>query len=220
MKNIAMIPARLGSQRLKRKNLHPFLGTTLIEHAIERCKRANCFDEIWVNSESEIFGEIANKNKVYFHLRPEQLGDSVSTSEEFVYEFLCKVNCSNLFQVHSIAPLLGHKEISKFVKYFNEDNFDTLLSYIPDQIEVAYQNSPVNFSFTQKSNSQDLKPVQRVTWSITGWKSKSFLNRKREKGLGTYSGRVGFHPVDPISGHVIKTLKDLKIAEAMASTGE
>ena len=128
MKNIAMIPARLGSQRLKRKNLQSFLGTTLIEHAIERCKRANCFDEIWVNSESDIFNEIANKNKVHFHLRPQQLGDSVSTSEEFVYEFLCEVNCNNLFQVHSIAPLLDHKEILKFVKYFNEYNFDTLFN--------------------------------------------------------------------------------------------
>ena len=57
--NIAMIPARMGSQRLKQKNLRTLAGLPLITHAIRKCKAAHVFDEIWVNSEHERFGEIA-----------------------------------------------------------------------------------------------------------------------------------------------------------------
>ena len=55
MKIIAMIPARLGSQRLKQKNLQLLNGIPLISHAINKAKNSNIFNEIWVNSESLIF---------------------------------------------------------------------------------------------------------------------------------------------------------------------
>ena len=31
----------------------------------------------------------------------------------------------------------------------------------------------------------------------------------------TYTGRVGFYPIDRVAGHVIKTEEDLLIAEAL-----
>ena len=49
-KKIAMIPARLGSQRLKKKNLEMFGEFTLIEHAIIRCIKSNVFDSEKVSS--------------------------------------------------------------------------------------------------------------------------------------------------------------------------
>ena len=66
MKVIAMIPARLGSQRLKRKNLEEINKKSLVEIAIDKCVEADCFDEIWVNSESELIGNIALKKNIFF----------------------------------------------------------------------------------------------------------------------------------------------------------
>ena len=51
MTNIAMIPARMGSQRLQKKNLAPLKGVPLIVHAIRKCREAGVFDRIIVNSE-------------------------------------------------------------------------------------------------------------------------------------------------------------------------
>ena len=211
----AMIPARMGSQRLKEKNLCKLNGIPLISHAIRKCIQAGCFSEIWVNSESERFGEIAELEGALFHKRPEHLGDNNATHEQFVYEFLTYHKCDYLLQVHSIAPLLTADQVKNFTEFFINSDHDAMVSCIHDQIECAYRNTPINFTFNEKTNSQDLQPIQRITWSITGWKSASFLQAFSAGKCATFAGSVGFYQVDPISGHVIKTQQDLDIAEAL-----
>ena len=215
-KKIAMIPARLGSQRLAKKNLQLFGGFTLIEHAIKRCQAADIFDEIYVNSESLVFKEYAQRNKVFFYHRPSKLGDNESTSEEFVEDFITNVGCENLYQIHSITPLFSSEEIRKFVLYCeNNSELDTILTCIHDQIEVAHKNQPINFSYSKKSNSQDLLPMQRITWAATKWSSSTYLEAKRNGSLGTYSGEIGYYQVNTEAGLAIKTAKDLAIANAL-----
>lgn len=217
MKTVAMIPARMGSQRLKKKNLAPLAGQPLITHAIEKCQKAGCFDDIYINSENAEFAEFAGQYGIKFYQRPEELGNSVATSEQFVYDFLKNVDCDLLVQVHSIAPLLSAEEVEAFAKSFIQSDADVMLSCIEDQIEVAYKNTPVNFTFSEKTNSQDLTPTQRVTWSITGWRAKPYVDAVEAGETGTYCGKIDFYPVSAISGHVIKTQTDLDIAEALLS---
>ena len=215
-KEIAMIPARLGSQRLKKKNLELFGKVTLIEHAIQRCLTANVFDEIVVNSESLVFREFAHKMGVSFYQRPEILGDNDSTSEDFIADFFENFECDVIYQIHSITPLLTSDEIRQFV-YFCKVNpcYDTVLSCINDQIEVSYDGQPVNFTFSEKTNSQKLKPIQRITWSATKWSRSSFMAARDSGKVGTYSGEVGFFAVAQFSGLAIKTIEDLRIARAL-----
>jgi len=219
-KTIAMIPARMGSQRLTQKNLRTIRGVPLIARAIRKCKEAGCFDEIWVNSEDLAFAPIAEQEGVKFHHRPAELGNNQATSEDFVKEFFRVHDCERLAQVHSIAPLLTAAEVRAFTDAWINSPFDVMLSCILDQIEVAYQNQPVNFTFAEKTNSQDLQPLQRITWSITGWKRAVFLEAAEAGENATYHGSVGFYPVSAISGHVIKTQMDLDIAEALLNAIE
>ena len=50
-KTIAMIPARMGSKRVPKKNIRLLNGTPLISYIIRAAKESGCFDEIYVNSE-------------------------------------------------------------------------------------------------------------------------------------------------------------------------
>lgn len=213
--NLAMIPARMGSQRLKQKNLRELGGIPTIVRAIRKCQAAGCFDAIWVNSEHDAFGAIAAEEGVQFHRRPEALANDTATSEQFVAEFLQQHPCERLFQVHSIAPLLTANEVRDFVATMEETGVDTLLSCTHEQIECALDGVPVNFSFTEKTNSQDLRPVQRISWSITGWRRESYLDAFTAGTTATYSGRIGFHVLDRLAGHIIKTEEDLQMAEAL-----
>ena len=67
MKKIAMIPVRLGSKRVKNKNLRLLGNKPLVAYVIEAAKKANIFDEIYLNSESEIFQEIADQYNIKFY---------------------------------------------------------------------------------------------------------------------------------------------------------
>ena len=213
--NIGMIPARMGSQRLKKKNLRELGGVPLIARAIRKCKKAGVFDEIWVNSEHPAFGEIAEQEGVHFHQRPPELANNTATSEQYIYEFMKTHPCERLFQPHSIAPLLTVAQVAEFVKAMIDGKYDVMLCCTHEQIECAYQDEPVNFTFTEKTNSQDLLPIQRVTWSITGWRSSTYMAGFEAGKTATYAGRVGFFPVDRLAGHIIKSEEDLQIAEAL-----
>lgn len=215
--NIAMIPARMGSQRLKQKNLRELDGVPLIVRAIRKCQAAGCFGEIWVNSEHEAFGELAAREGVGFHKRPEALANHSATSEQFVHEFLLTHPCERVFQVHSIAPLLTSGQVREFVAAMEHGGEDTLLSCTHEQIECAIDDVPVNFSFTEKTNSQELRPIQRISWSITGWRREAYLSAFEAGQTATYAGRVGFFVLDRLAGHIVKTEEDLHIAEALLS---
>jgi CMP-N-acetylneuraminic acid synthetase len=215
MISIAMIPARMGSQRLAKKNLALLAGVPLIVRAIRKCREAKVFDEIWVNSEHPDFGPIAEAEGARFHRRPEHLGSNTATSEQFVAEFLGVHACEYLFQVHSIAPLLTAREVSDFVAAMRTSEADVFLSVVDEQLECVYDDRPVNFTFSEKTNSQDLKPVRRVSWSITGWRRATYLRAFHDGKCATYAGSVGYHSVGRLAGHVIKTQEDLDIAEAL-----
>ena len=59
--NIAIIPARIGSKRIKQKNIKIFKGKPLIYYSINAAKKSKVFDKILVSTDSEKIGEIARK---------------------------------------------------------------------------------------------------------------------------------------------------------------
>jgi CMP-N-acetylneuraminic acid synthetase len=210
-----MIPARMGSQRLPKKNLAFLDGVPLIVRAIRKCKAVGLFDEIWVNSEHPDFGDIAEAEGVNFHHRPEALGDNAATSEQFVTEFLQKHECTYVVQVHSIAPLLSEADTRAFVETLHGGEYDAIMSVVDENLECLYQGAPVNFTFDEKTNSQDLEPVRRIVWAITAWRRTTFLQAAAAGDCATYAGKIGYSPVDRMAGHVIKTQEDLDVAAAL-----
>jgi CMP-N-acetylneuraminic acid synthetase len=212
---LALIPARMGSQRLPQKNLRELCGVPLIVRAIRKCVDCSEFNEVWVNSENVKFAEIASAESVKFHQRPEALGGSTATSEQYIAEFLQAHECEWVVQVHSIAPLLTTAEVTAFVRHVKQCDADVVLSYEPIQIECAYKSQPVNFTFEEKTNSQDLTPLQRISWSITAWRRSAFLEALNSGNCATFSGKVEYFCLSWFASHVIKTEEDLRIAEAL-----
>lgn len=212
---VAMIPARMGSQRLAKKNLRLLNDTPLVSRALKKCLDSRCFDEIWLNSEDLIFKDFADEHGVNFYKRPAELSSNTATSEDFIGDFLTHIECDYIVQVHSIAPLLSIDSIKSFVSHLRHSQPDVLMSVEVIQLETLFQNKPINFTFDQKTNSQDLSPVQRISWSITAWRRETFLQAVKSGQCATYFGKIEFFPVNAMASHVIKTEQDLKIAEAL-----
>ena len=85
-----MIPARLGSKRIPKKNIRYLLDKPLIQYPIELALSSNRFSGIWVNTESQELGQAAMKLGAQFHRRPSSLAKDTATNRDFTYEFLKK----------------------------------------------------------------------------------------------------------------------------------
>ena len=114
-KIIAMIPARLGSQRIPKKNIRLINGKPLITYVIETAKKTGIFHEIYVNTESDIIGEIAMKSGVKFYKRPEEHASNSSTNDDFANDFVKNVDGDILIQILPTSPLLTVEDITSFV---------------------------------------------------------------------------------------------------------
>lgn len=77
-----------------------------------------------------------------------------------------------------------------------------------EQIECCYQGKPINFNPNTKTNSQELKPIQRITWSVTGWRTKNYMSAYESGDCGTYTGKNGFFPNTREEGLIPKTEED------------
>lgn len=87
-KLIAMIPARMGSRRIPKKNIRYMLDKPLIQYPIDLAKNSGAFDSIWVNTESKSLGHTCEKMGICFHERPLELSGDKATNRDFTYEFL------------------------------------------------------------------------------------------------------------------------------------
>lgn len=213
---IAMIPARMGSTRLKLKNLALIDGKSMIAYAIEASREAKIFDRIVLNSDGEIFKDIAEQYEIEFYLRPNELGSSTTKSDDVVMDFIEHFPCEIVTWVNPIAPLQTASEVRSIVKYFQDNDVDSLITVINLQAHCVYEGRPVNFSIDEKfAQTQDLSPVQELAYTVMMWKTNPFVDSMQSKGYAILNGKVCYYPVNKISGMIVKTEQDLKLVEFM-----
>jgi len=214
MNIIAMIPARIGSTRLKMKNLVLINGKPLISYAIEAAKASGVFKRIVLNSDNEIFAEISKRYGIEFYLRPAELGTSTTKSDSVVYDFMMKYPSDVLAWVNPTSPLQSGTEIRDVINYFIKEDLDTLITVKNEQVHCIYGDKPVNFNIDEIfAQTQDLKPVQPFVYSIMMWKNRTFTDTFRKRGYAFFCGRVGYHPVSKETAIIIKTKEDIMLAD-------
>ena len=59
--NIAIIPARSGSKRIKNKNTKKFINEPIIIKTIKNLKKSKMFDEIYVSTDSSRIANLVKK---------------------------------------------------------------------------------------------------------------------------------------------------------------
>ena len=213
-KIIAMIPARIGSKRLAKKNLALLGDKPLIYYSLNAAKKSKIFDKIVINSDNEIFNKIAERYNVDFYKRPNELGSSNTKSDDVIYDFMKKHKSDILVWVNPIAPLQTADEIKKIVQYFVDKNYDSLITVKNEKVHCIMNGKPVNYNPKELfSKTQDLTPVQPFVYSIMMWKYDNFIKNYKKDGYAMLSGKLGFYDVGKMSSIIIKTEDDLRFAE-------
>ena len=214
-KIIAMIPARLGSQRIPKKNIRIMVDKPLIDYPIDLCLESKLFDEIWINTESELLGNYAKAKGIFFHKRPIELASNTATNREFMYEFLQNHECDYVVMVNPTSPLLKLETVNNFMNYLKESDKDTILSVVSEKTESFYRKQPINFDVREKINSQFLEPVSRVVWALTAWKSSSFIDMQNNGINPIFAGNLGLFEIPKDESCDLDTEEDWNIAEGM-----
>lgn len=213
-KIVAVVPARLGSKRVKAKNLRMIAGKPLIAYILETLKHCNTIDEIFINSESELFGKIAERYGVQFYQRRPELATSESLIDEYIYDFLSHNDCDVLAVVNPTSPFVSSEVIDKAVKYFLENDFDTLLSCEDIRTHCFMNGKAINFSTNGKHpRSQDIVPVQALNFAITIWDAKKYREQYSKVKYGVYTGKLGFFPHKGFANIDIDWEEDFILAE-------
>jgi len=216
MKIIAEIPARMGSKRVKNKNLKLLCSKPLIYYVIEACKNSSILKDIYVNSESEEIGKLALKYGVKFYKRNPELSKDEIVSDQFNYDFLINNNCDILVMVNPVSPLITGEDIDKVISFYLNNDFDTVITVREERLQAFCNGKPINFNpngllpMTQK-----IPPIQLCCWSICIWRKEMFIKEFEEKGHAVFSGKVGLYPVNPLRAIKISTEEDFQIAEAI-----
>ena len=86
MINLAIIPLRKNSKRLKNKNILNFNGHMLFEHTLIAALKSQCFNKIIITTDIELPKKILKKysKKVIFHKRPKKYCTDKSKALEVV----------------------------------------------------------------------------------------------------------------------------------------
>jgi len=223
MKIVAMIPARLGSTRVKNKNLRLINQKPLIQYIIDTAIKSKLLDQIYVNSESEIFQNISNKSGIKFYKRSEELASDTATNDDFALDFMENVDCDILIQLLPTSPFLRSEEIDEFINKMIDQEFDTLISVSDIKIESIFKNKPINFEQKKQTPpSQLLEPVKAYACGIMGWKSDNFKQNIHKYGAAYHGGdgKIGFYELKGFSTVDIDNEEDFILAEAIAESLE
>ena len=149
-KVICMIPARIGSERFKQKNLAIIKNKPVLSWGIESAKNSNIFDEIIINGDNPVFQKIAYSYNLNYHNRNKLLSTSESKSDDVIFDFLNIFQCDYVVWFNAIAPLQVKEDIKDFVKLLTSGRFTSLFAVKSNYIQALYKDLPINFSLNDK----------------------------------------------------------------------
>ena len=119
----AIIPARAGSKRLKKKNIKLLNGRPLLSYAINACKASIYIDEIYVSTESKDIAKIAEEYGSKILKRPQELAeDNVSTQDVMKHFAESFAEFEILVLVQANSPQIKPQSIDKGLELMEKNN--------------------------------------------------------------------------------------------------
>lgn len=115
MNNIAIIPARKGSQGLKNKNLLKIDNKTLIERTINFAIESKMFSRIILTTDYDNI----NNNNIEFRKRPKELTKENTTMVEVIKDVIdnCDINKEdNIILLQPTSPFRNRKDLKKVIE--------------------------------------------------------------------------------------------------------
>ena len=193
--NIAIIPARGGSKRIKNKNLIKFFDKPLIYYSILAAKKSRLFKKIIVSTDSKKIKYISEKyGASVITLRPKYLsGDKTKVQDVIKYEInnliKRKIKFNYVCCIYPTAPLIQIKDIKRGEKKIKK-NWDYVFSACKFEKSILRsftlkKNKTIKFLYPKliNTNTQDLEQTYfdagQFYWAKKEkWKEKKLYQKR------------------------------------------
>jgi 3-deoxy-manno-octulosonate cytidylyltransferase (CMP-KDO synthetase) len=172
MKQIMVIPARIGSKRLKNKPMINLKGKTMIERTFLQCTKAFNKELIYVATDSKIILKHCKKKKIKCILTSK----NCLTGTDRVAEVAKKIKVDSYINVQGDEPLFNPKDIKKLVKISKNYPDEILNGYCAISDKNLFRN--INIPKVVFSKQNNLLYMSRA--EIPGNKKSVFREAYRQ----------------------------------------
>lgn len=218
---LAVIPARLGSKGLKKKNIKLINNQPLIHYSINSCLKSKLIDKIFVSTESNLIKKISEKKKIKIDfLRPKKLSLDDSKTFDVVKHVLFELKRDNhvfdyVALIEPTSPIRKKNDIDNAIKILhrNDKKFDALIS-LGEVSETPNILKKLNSKFKISSAFPKLKRIHRRQDAekyffpygvIYIAKVKSFLKEKTfycKKSMGMLIDKFQCYEIDNLNDFI------------------
>jgi CMP-N-acetylneuraminic acid synthetase len=187
----ATIPIKSNSTRVPGKNFKHLNGKPLFQYIIDNCIQSECFDNIYVDTDSEEIKSYCFKNKVkWISRKPELTLDTANGNDVFHYDIEYIENTKNhdyYFQLYATAPFLSPTTIRECVnKLTHTSKYDSILTATEEYGWFWYNKQPVNYQPNILPRSQDVVPMIKETTGLYGITKQSYMRYRSRVGACPY----------------------------------
>jgi N-acylneuraminate cytidylyltransferase len=219
-KNVAVIPARKGSEGIKNKNITDVCGKPLIAWSILHASLAEEVDSVWVTSDGDNILDIASQYGANIIKRPENLSTSSASSESAWLHAIDEIEkeigtVDTVIGMQPTSPIRESIDVSNAINFFYKESLDSLLTVSEIEDYFIWEdgtNGPKALNYNQSNR----KPRQEIKKSFLENGSfyifKPELLRNLHNRLG---GKIGMHIMEKHKMFQIDNYEDIKLCESV-----
>lgn len=200
MNNIAVIPARKGSQGLKNKNLLKIDNKTLIERTIEFAIESKMFTRIILTTDYDNIN-----NNIEYRKRPKELTKENTTMVEVIKDVIdnCDINKEdNIILLQPTSPFRNKKDLKKVIEHLRFFESSITVKEVEINTELIFSSKNKNELKTKnidnKKTNRQFNEIKYIpNGNIFGIRVRDFLvnNSFYGKTIG-YVEQFGKYNID------------------------
>ena len=182
MKITCIIPARIGSLRIKKKNIIDFKGKPLIYWSLIQSKKIKIINSTIVSSDSNNFLIYSKKKfkEIITDFRPKKLSTSKSKTESLVSYLIKKYKLSSkdaVMILQPTSPLRSDKDIKNTIKIFRKNKLNTLNSVSINKKKKIIRK--FSYIYDNKNKKKDMSCKYSYNGAIYLFKVNYFNKTKK-----------------------------------------
>lgn len=220
MKILVLIPARIGSVSISKKNLQKLNNYPLLVRAAKKIKKSKHKLDLFISTESKIIMSVCNKYKLKYIKRPKNLAKNKTGTDEVLnhalkflskkekkYDILASVQCT--------SPFFDTKHFDQAIKLILNKKADSVFtaskfnSFLWELNKLNFAK-PIHHNKNKRLRRQDKKIQFNEDGAIKITKVKLFLKNK-----SLFNGKIKIIETPVQNTLDINEKIDLKIAKIL-----